>query len=75
MNMDLSMTLCKFKPCIVMMNPKYLLCIVFNEIYNSGLEILLDYDGLVFDCLEILCDIFKRDWRITRNFFCHSIVS
>jgi hypothetical protein len=47
MDMDLSSALREFKPGVIMMYPKYFLGIVFKKIRYSGLEIFLDYDGIV----------------------------
>jgi hypothetical protein len=47
-----------------MMNLKYFLGIVFKKICHSGLDIFLDYDGIVIDRPD-LCNIVERDWMIS----------
>jgi hypothetical protein len=69
MYMYLSPDLCKLKPGIMMMNPKFFLGIVFEKFFHSGLEILLDYDGIVIHRPELFRDTAERDWRISHDLF------
>jgi hypothetical protein len=50
-----------------MMYPKYFLGIVFEKIRHSGLEIFLDYDGIVIYRPHLFCDTLEIDGRITRD--------
>jgi hypothetical protein len=65
--MYLSPDLCEFNSGVIMMNPKYFLGVVFKKIFHSGLEILLDYDGIVIHHPGLFCDTAERDWRISRD--------
>jgi hypothetical protein len=65
--MDLSLTLRELKPGILMMHPKYFLGIVFEKNRYSGLEIFLDYDGIVIYLPRLFCYTFERDGWISCN--------
>jgi hypothetical protein len=67
MDMDLSPTLREFKPGVIMMYPKYFRGTVFEKIRYSGLEILLDYDGIIIYRPHLFCYTFERDGWLSRN--------
>jgi hypothetical protein len=67
MDMDLSPTLCEFKPGVIMMYPEYFIGIVFENIRYSGLKIFLDYDGIVIYRPHLFCYTFERDRWISRD--------
>jgi hypothetical protein len=67
MEIDVYTTLCEFRPGVIMMYPKYFLRIVFEEIRHSGLDIFLDYDGIVIYRPHLLCYTLEKDGWITRD--------
>ena len=67
MYMDLSPALGEFESSVIMMYTKNFLGVVFEEICHSGLEILLDNDGIVIHPPNFFRDTAKRDWRISRD--------